>query len=260
METEKWIGEATQADVLVQLAAVAAPGRSNTEWLKAGALLNTNACRALTDAALAGGNCKALITASGIYAAGSHGDSWVNEKTKKREHPLADFWEPNESAVFKARKLGINATALRFGQVYGPDPEGTFGKFFLAMAQKKKLRYMGRGTNYYPFVHIDDAVSAIIKVSQSSNNEPIIHIVDDHPVQMKESMGAMLKSFGQNAKSAPILLARLMAGKPMFEGFTGSYRSENGLAKKDLGWTPKYPSFTKEIKNVVSEFQRLQGN
>ena len=252
---DQWFDEAADADVLIQLGALSPSGRSSAKWVKAGAALNDQACKTLLEAALKGGKCKAFITASGIYSMGSHGNVWINERTKQIRHPLAAFWRPNERYVIQAREQGINAVSLRFGQIYGANPEGTFGKFFLSMAKKGKLRYMGSGDNYYPFVHIEDAVEAIIKASEKTVKAPFLHIVDDHPIRMKESMSALLGAFNQEAKSVPLWLARLAAGKPMTAGFSGSYRSENALAKALLDWTPQYPSFTDEINTVVTEFQ-----
>ena len=253
----RWINEAAKADVLIQLGALAPPKRSNKKWLKAGADLNIASCKGFIEAAKKGERCKALITASAVFVVGNHGEHWVTESTSKTQHALSQFWGPNEDYVFIARQEGINATALRFGQIYGYNPNGTFGKFFLKMSKKGQFRYMGKGDNFYPFIHIKDVVDAIIKTAENPKNEPILHIVDDEPIRMKDAITAMLGAFGQQAKSVPVWLAKIMAGKPLVEGFSGSYRSINNMAKEKLGWKPKYPSFKNEIKNVVEEYIEL---
>ena len=116
---------------------------------------------------------------------------------------------------------------------------------------------MGKGDNFFPFVHIKDAVDAIIKAGDNPNNEPILHIVDDTPIRLKESVTALLAAFDQKAKSVPIWLARIVAGKPVVKGFSGSSRMKNDLARKSLDWKPQYPSFIDEIENVVREYQQL---
>ena len=254
---DKWINEAAQANVLVQLGAVVPPKKSNNKWLQMGVSLNSAACEGLIEAAERGGNCKAFITSSGVSVVGDYGEEWITESTPKIETPLTIYWGPNEEYVFKARQKGINAISFRFGQIYGSNPNGTFAKFFLKMAEKKQFRYMGKGDNFFPFVHIKDAVDAIIKAGDNPNNEPILHIVDDRPIRLKESVTALLAAFDQKAKSVPIWLARIIAGKPVVKGFSGSSRMKNDLARKSLDWKPQYPSFIDEIENVVREYQQL---
>jgi len=254
---DTWINEAAKADVLVHLGALSPPKRGNKKWLKAAASLNTTACKGLIEAAIQGEKCKALITASGSCVVGNQKERWVIETTPKIKNALAQFWGPNEDYVFIARQKGINATALRFGQVYSSNPNGVFGKYFLKMAEKGQFRYMGKGNNFYPYVHIKDVVDAIIKTAENPNNEPILHIVDDEPINMKDSTTALLKAFGQKAKSVPIWLARIMVGKALVEGFSGSFLLKNNLAKETLGWKPAYPSFKNEVENVVKGYMDL---
>ena len=65
---------------------------------------------------------------------------------------------------------------LRFGSARStpPTPDGTFGKFFLKMAAEGRFRYMGSGDNFYPYVHVDDAVDAIMKVAETPPGDSVI--------------------------------------------------------------------------------------
>ena len=257
-EPDTWIEEAARADVLVQLGAVS-PKRSNEKWLRGGSDAHRAASEGLLAAARRNGTCRAMITASAVYVSGSHGEEWIDESTPAKPHLLARFWAPNEEIVAQARAHGIAATALRFGQVYAANPDGTFGKFFLKMAAKGRFRYMGSGDNFYPYVHVDDAVDAIMKVAESPPGDSVINIVDDEPLRMRESAEMLLRAFGNKAKPMPVWLGKLFVGKPLVEGFTGSYRVKNDRAKNALGWTPRHPSFRGQIGAVVDEYRRLTG-
>ena len=256
---KQWLTQAAEADVLVQLGATPPPTRSSNKWLHTGGETNRIAAMGLVEAAKEGGNTKALITASGVMVAGDHGDAWIDESTPDKPHPLATYWGPNEHAVDAARDAGIPATALRFGQVYDSNPTSTFGKFFLATAAKGRFRYMGDGDNYYPFVHVDDVVDAIIRTA-TTPTDGLLYIVEDDIDTMQTSVAAMMTAFGHKAKSVPLLVGKLAAGKPLAAGFSGSYRARNNRAKEALGWSPSRPSFTNAITSIVDQYQTITGD
>lgn len=188
--------------------------------------------------------------------AGDHGDAWIDESTSDKPHPLATYWGPNEQAVDAARDAGVPATALRFGQIYDSNPTSTFGKFFLATAAKGRFRYMGDGDNYFPFVHIDDIVDAIIRTA-TTPTDGLLYIVEDDIDTMQNSVAAMMTAFGHKAKSVPLFVGKLAAGKPLAAGFSGSYRASNNRAKEALGWSPSRPSFTNAITSMVDQYQTI---
>ena len=253
---KQWLAEAAEADVLVQLGATPPPTRSSNKWLQTGGEANGIAAMGLVEAAKEGGKTKALITASGVMVAGDHGDAWIDESTSDKPHPLATYWGPNEHAVEAARDAGVPATVLRFGQVYDSQPTSTFGRFFLATAAKGQFRYMGDGDNYFPFVHVRDAVDAIIRTA-TTPADGLLYIVEDDIDTMKTSVTAMMTAFGYTAKSVPLFIAKLAAGKPAAAGFSGSYRARNNRAKEVLGWSPSRPSFTNAIASIVDQYQTI---
>ena len=256
---KQWLTQAAEADVLVQLGATATT-RSSNKWLRTGGEANGIAAMGLVEAAKEGGNTKALITASGVMVAGDHGDAWIDEFTPDKPHPLATYWGPNEHAVDAARDAGIPATALRFGQVYDSNPTSTFGKFFLATAAKGRFRYMGDGDNYFPFVHVNDAVDAIIRTGDRTPTDELLYIVEDGINTMRNAVGSMMEAFGHTAKSVPLFIGKLAAGKPLAAGFSGSYRARNNRAKEALGWSPSRPSFTNAITSIVDQYQTITGD
>ena len=77
---------------------------------------------------------------------------------------------------------------------------------------------MGSGDNFYPYVHVDDAVDAIMKVAETPPGDSVINIVDDEPLRMRESAEMLLRAFGHKAKPLPVWLGKLFVGIPRFAG------------------------------------------
>ncbi len=55
----------------------------------------------------------------------------------------------------------------------------------------------------------------------------MVYIVEDDVQTMRAAASAMMEAFGKTAKSIHVAVGKLAAGKPMAEGFSGSYRVRN---------------------------------
>lgn len=116
-------------------------------------------------------NVKRLVLAS---SAAVYGDS--NNLPLKEEDagqgfsPYAKSKLANEQQIIVARKQGLQATALRFFNVYGSgqNPEGVYAavipKFTDLMIKGIAPKINGDGLNTRDFVHVDDVCEAIMKL------------------------------------------------------------------------------------------------
>jgi nucleoside-diphosphate-sugar epimerase len=72
----------------------------------------------------------------------------------------------------------------------------------------------------------------------------IYHVVDDEPAPVREWLPLMAKVLGAKPpRRVPVWLARLFAGDVAVVMGTTSRAASNAKAKRELGWTPRYPSW-----------------
>jgi 2-alkyl-3-oxoalkanoate reductase len=128
--------------------------------------------------------------------------------------------------------------ALRYGGFYGPGEDG-----FAGMVRKRQYPIVGDGAGVTSWIHLDDAAAATV-LALSHDGPAIYHIVDDEPAPMREWLPVFAEVLGaKRPRRVPRWLAELVAGSAMTAMATQSRGADNARAKKELGWTPRYPSW-----------------
>jgi 2-alkyl-3-oxoalkanoate reductase len=128
--------------------------------------------------------------------------------------------------------------ALRYGGFYGPGEDG-----FASMVRKRQYPIVGDGAGVTSWIHLDDAAAATV-LALAHDGAAIYHIVDDDPAPMREWLPVFAQVLGaKRPRRAPRLLAELVAGSAMTAMATQSRGADNAKAKKELGWTLRYPSW-----------------
>lgn len=253
-EPEGWKSEAAQADGIVHAAAIQFRRRGGRRWLRRLEEADAVALRALIEAAEAGSRCRALVYTSAFLAVGDHGDEWVDENTPPAPGARGRACLAGERLAAEASRRGVPARSLRLGWVYAAS--GLFARLVLPQAAKGKFTYMGNGRNFMPMVSRSDAVQAYVRALEDPPAGDVLNVVDDEPLRMREIGELLLREFGGGkTRGFPLPLARIFAGGPIAEAFSGSYRPRNDRAKKGLGWQPRYPSFREGVKDVVAEYR-----
>ncbi|HLG70789.1 MAG TPA: NAD(P)-dependent oxidoreductase [Chloroflexota bacterium] len=128
--------------------------------------------------------------------------------------------------------------ALRYGSFYGQadDP-------LVAAVQARKFPIIGDGAGVWSFIHLDDAAAATV-LALNHSGPTIYNIVDDEPAAVSVWLPELAKIVG--AKSPlriPRTMGRLLAGNVLVSFATESRGASNAKAKRELGWTPRYPSW-----------------
>jgi nucleoside-diphosphate-sugar epimerase len=128
--------------------------------------------------------------------------------------------------------------ALRYGGFYGPGDDG-----FASMVRKRQYPIVGDGAGVTSWIHLDDAAAATV-LALGHDGPAIYHIVDDEPAPMREWLPVFAEVLGAKRPfRAPRWLAALIAGSAMTAMATQSRGADNAKAKKELGWTLRYPSW-----------------
>jgi 2-alkyl-3-oxoalkanoate reductase len=128
--------------------------------------------------------------------------------------------------------------ALRYGGFYGAPNDGLVGP-----VRKRQFPIIADGGGISSFIHLHDAAAATV-LALGHDGSGLYNIVDDEPAPMSEWLPALAAALGAKPpRHVPLWLARLVAGKGMVMMAVGSRGASNAKAKRELGWTLRYPSW-----------------
>jgi len=137
----------------------------------------------------------------------------------------------------------LEAVALRYGWFYGPGTAFGKGGAVFKMVRQRRLPVMGGGGGIWSFIHILDAARAT--VAAISRGAPgIYNIVDDEPAKVATWLPALAKAIDAKPPyKIPYWMGEIMVGKAGMSMMTQIRGCSNEKAKRDLKWTPVYPSW-----------------
>jgi nucleoside-diphosphate-sugar epimerase len=138
-----------------------------------------------------------------------------------------------DDAVTKA-----GGTALRYGTFYGAGNDG-----LVEPVRKRQFPIIGDGGGVTSFIHLDDAAEAT-RLALAHEGPAIYNVVDDEPAPLREWLPVLAKVLGAPPpRQLPGWLARLFAGEALVMLGTEARGASNAKAKRELGWTLRYPSW-----------------
>lgn len=128
--------------------------------------------------------------------------------------------------------------ALRYGSFYGDKDDG------IVMAVRSgKFPIVGNGEGVWSHIHLEDAASATV-LALEHDGPAIYNVVDNEPAPTRVWLPELAKIIGAKPPQRyPALLARFFAGEAAVIMATESRGASNAKAKRELGWTLKYPSW-----------------
>ncbi len=127
---------------------------------------------------------------------------------------------------------------LRYGVFYGADDDG-----LIEPIRKRQYPVIGDGGGFSSWIHLDDAASATV-LALEHGAPGIYNVVDDDPAAVRDWLPVAVEALGAKpARRIPAWLARLVAGEAAVVMGTTARGASNEKAKRELGWTPRYPSW-----------------
>lgn len=181
---------------------------------------------------------------------GVHEGGWVKTEndplyqgTGTTFHTSAEAIRHLEGVVLKA-----GGVALRYGALYGPGATDDQ----VELVHKRQYPLVGSGNGYMSWVHLDDAASAtVLAVEQQAKG--VFNIVDDEPAPAREWLPYLAVCAGAKPPMrVPKWLARLFAGDIPVTMMTEGRGFSNAKAKRELGWTLRYPSWRTGFKQGLT--------
>jgi nucleoside-diphosphate-sugar epimerase len=128
--------------------------------------------------------------------------------------------------------------ALRYGGFYGAANDG-----LIEPVRKRQFPIIGDGGGVSSFIHLDDAAAATV-LALERGAAGIYNVVDDEPSPVREWLPVLASALGAKPpRRFPRWLARLVAGEAAVVMGTQARGASNAKAKRELGWTLRYPSW-----------------
>jgi nucleoside-diphosphate-sugar epimerase len=136
---------------------------------------------------------------------------------------------------------------LRYGVFYGADNDG-----LIEPVRKRQYPIVGDGGGYTSWIHLEDAAAATV-LALEHDGPAIYNIVDDEPAPVREWLPVFAEALGAKPpRRVPTWLARLMAGEAAVVMGTTARGASNAKAKRELGWTLRYPSWREAFPEVYA--------
>jgi nucleoside-diphosphate-sugar epimerase len=138
--------------------------------------------------------------------------------------------------------------ALRYGIFYGDPDDG-----LIHAVRARKFPIVGDGAGVWSFIHLDDAAGATV-LALEHDGPAVYNIVDDEPSPTSEWLPELARIVGAKPPQRfPRLLARLFAGEAPVVMATESRGASNAKAKRELGWSLRYPSWRQGFADMYAE-------
>ncbi len=204
--------------------------------------LRTEGTRNLLEAARAAGARRFIAQSIAFaYAPREGGLNDEDDPLWSEATPIVAAVEEMERQVLGAE--GLEGLVLRYGFFYGPGTSYAPDGATAAMVRKRQFPVIGRGQGEWPFIHVDDAAGATV-VAVERGAPGVYNVVDDDPTPLREWLPVFAETIGAKKPfRVPKLLARLAAGKMATHYGTGMRGASNEKIKRELAWTPGYPSW-----------------
>jgi nucleoside-diphosphate-sugar epimerase len=128
--------------------------------------------------------------------------------------------------------------ALRYGGFYGNAEDQ-----LTSLVRKRRYPMIGDGEGVTSWIHLDDAAAATV-LALEHDGPGIYNIVDDDPAPTREWLPVLASALGAKPpRHIPAGIVKLIAGEDAVMGATQSRGASNAKAKRELGWTLRYPSW-----------------
>jgi 2-alkyl-3-oxoalkanoate reductase len=126
--------------------------------------------------------------------------------------------------------------ALRYGGFYGEEDP------MVRAVRKRQFPLIGAGNGIMPFIHLEDAAAATV-LALDAPGPAVYNITDDEPAPMRDWLPALAAAVGAKPPyRVPGWVGRLFMGKALTM-MTEARGASNARAKKELGWTLRYPTW-----------------
>ncbi len=145
----------------------------------------------------------------------------------------------------ESRVVDAGGIVLRYGGLYGAPDDAQ-----LELVRKRRFPIVGDGGGVWSFVHMDDAAAATV-LALERGAPGIYTVVDDEPAPVREWLPALAEAIGAKPpRRVPRWLGRFAAGESGVALMTETRGASNAKAKRELGWTLRYPTWRRGFREA----------
>ena len=143
--------------------------------------------------------------------------------------------------------VAAGGVVLRYGLFYGAANDG-----LIEPVRRRQYPIIGAGGGVTSWIHLDDAAAATV-LALEHEGPAILNVVDDEPAPVREWLPVCAEALGaEPPRRFPTWVARLVAGEAAVVMGTDARGASNAKAKRELGWTPRHPTWRTGFGEVYS--------
>lgn len=219
-------------------------------------LLRTKGTDALLAAAREAGVGRIIVQSFASYRYAREGGSVKTEDDRLDRSPVPSMRETEDAMAYLDEVVTqAGGIALRYGGFYG-DPSDTT---LIDAVRARKFPIVGSGEGVSSFIHLDDAADATV-LALDHEGPAIYNIVDDEPAPIKVWLPELARILGAKPpRHVPTWLARVFAGDALVMMATEARGASNAKAKRELGWTLRYPSWRQGFLAAYASIGGIEG-
>lgn len=148
--------------------------------------------------------------------------------------------------------LQAGGVVLRYGYFYGPGSAISGEGSMVADLRRRRMPIVARGQGVWSFVHVDDAAAATVAALTRGGAGSVYNVVDDEPAPVAQWLPALAQAVGApRPMRVPAFVAKLAAGDYGVATMTRSQGASNELAKRELGFAPRHPSWRQGFSQAL---------
>ena len=195
---------------------------------------------------------KFLVYVSGLSAFGDPGNKTVDENSPLQ--PNTDYaktrLEAQKFLESSCKEKSIDFNVVYLGDVYGNG--GWFKSIMIDRLKSGSFKLPSGGEYYRSFIHIDDAVSALVSIAEKNATNQSFVVTDSNPVVFKDFVNFVCDELGvKHPGNVPAFLAKAVMGGDFVKLLTTSVRTSNAKIAKLCEFV--YPSYKDGVHSVISE-------
>jgi len=211
--------------------------------------LRTTGTDALLDAAREAGVRRFVAQSVAVYGRYARDGGPVKTEDDPLERNSPANTEQSSAALDHLERVvtEFGGIALRYGVFYGAANDGS-----ITPVRKRQFPIVGDGGGIWSWIHLDDAAAATA-LAVEHDGPAVYNVVDDEPAPVREWLPVLAQALGAKPpRHLPVWLARLLAGEFVVVLSTEARGASNAKARRELGWTPRYPTWREGFPAVYS--------
>jgi len=237
------VQSARPACVIHQLTALPVEGPRRASDLEPTNRLRTDGTRHLLNAAVAAGARRFIAASFAPFAS----DAFASKAAVA--DGVAATRSMEEQVVTATQQQRIDGIVLRYGLFYGAAAPSTIA--MLDLIRRRRLPVVRHDAGRLPFIHIEDAVRATMAAMDLGEPGRCYNIVDDRAASMAEVVTLLARHAGAPPPlRVPGWIPRLVAPY-LAQMASARVVLSNADAKRDLHWTPRYPTLEDGLPETI---------